>query len=61
MSEHLTQKAFFEWAALQRIPGIELLHATPNGGGRSKAEAGRLKAEGVRAGQPDVSWLGAKA
>lgn len=56
MSEHAHQVAFFEWAALQRFPGIELLHATPNGGGRSKAEAGRLKAEGVKAGQPDVSW-----
>lgn len=29
-------------------------HAIPNGGARGKAEAGRLKAEGVRAGVPDV-------
>jgi hypothetical protein len=32
MSEHDTQAAFFAWAARQRIPGIELLHAVPNGG-----------------------------
>lgn len=29
-------------------------YAIPNGGGRSKREAGRLKAEGVRAGVADV-------
>lgn len=29
-------------------------HAIPNGGGRSKAEGGRLKAEGVTAGVSDV-------
>ena len=54
--EHETQVAFFEWASWQRFPGIELLHATPNGGLRSKATAGKLKAEGVKAGHPDVSW-----
>lgn len=32
----------------------ELLIHCPNGGGRSKAEAGRLKAMGVKAGVPDV-------
>lgn len=56
MSEHTTQVAFFEWASYKRFPGIELLHATPNGGLRSKATAGKLKAEGVKAGHPDVSW-----
>lgn len=54
--EHDEQAAFFQWATYQRFPGIELLHSTPNGGGRNKADAGRLKAEGVKAGQPDVSW-----
>jgi hypothetical protein len=29
-------------------------HAIPNGGGRSRAEAGRLKAEGVTRGVPDI-------
>jgi hypothetical protein len=32
--------------------------ATPNGGGRSKAEAGMLKATGVKAGIPDLFILG---
>lgn len=70
MSEHAHQAAFFEWASLQRFPGIELLHAVPNGGDRPKVtrtgkggkevtfspEANRLKAEGVKAGVPDVLW-----
>ena len=55
-SEHLIQKAFFDWASYQRIPGIELLHATPNGGARHRAVAAKLKAEGVKPGVPDVSW-----
>ena len=56
MSEHATQEAFFRWASLQRFDGIELLHAVPNGGFRAKATAGALKAEGVKAGVPDVLW-----
>lgn len=56
MSEHQHQAAFFKWANLQRFPGIELLHATPNGGERNVIVAQRLKAEGVKPGQPDVSW-----
>jgi len=56
MSEHDTQSAFFEWANYQRFPGIELLHATPNGGARHPAVAAKLKKEGVKAGVPDVSW-----
>jgi hypothetical protein len=56
MSEHTTQKAFFEWVQYQRFPGVELLHATPNGGERHPAVAAKLKAEGVRPGVPDVSW-----
>lgn len=31
-----------------------LAHAIPNGGERSKAVAGRMKAEGARAGVPDI-------
>lgn len=33
---------------------LQLIHAIPNGGGRSKAEAGRLKAEGVKSGVSDL-------
>lgn len=58
MSEHDIQSAFFAWADLQRtrIPNIEMMFAVPNGGMRHKATAGRLKAEGVKSGVPDVLW-----
>lgn len=41
-----------------RLPKPWLVWATPNGGGRSKAEAGALKAAGVLAGVPDLFVLG---
>jgi hypothetical protein len=55
-SEHQEQKALIQWCALQhkRLPGIERLYAIPNGGSRSKATAGKLKAEGVRKGVFDL-------
>jgi hypothetical protein len=37
-----------------RHPELYLLHAIPNGGGRSKATAGRMKAQGVLGGMPDL-------
>lgn len=56
MSEHHEQAAFFAWAELQKFDGIELMHAVPNGGARHPAVAGKLKAEGVKPGVPDVLW-----
>lgn len=55
-SEHDEQAALFQWAALHEgtEPRLRLLFAIPNGGHRSKATAGKLKAEGVKAGVPDV-------
>lgn len=54
--EHEEQKALFKWASYQtsRLPELSLLFAIPNGGKRSKAVAGKLKAEGVKAGVPDI-------
>jgi hypothetical protein len=54
--EHQHQVALFRWASLmaREYPELRLMYAIPNGGGRSKAEAGRLKAEGVKPGMPDV-------
>jgi len=54
--EHFEQKALFDWAAYQsgKIPELALMYAIPNGGKRSKAVAGKLKAEGVKAGVPDI-------
>ena len=55
--EHQIQCAFIEWCRYneKRFPALKLGFAVPNGGGRSKAQAGRLKAEGVRPGVPD--WM----
>lgn len=36
------------------VPALRWLAAIPNGGQRDKATAGRLKAEGVKAGVPDI-------
>lgn len=37
-----------------RCPELKLLHHIPNGGRRDKKEAARLKAQGVKAGVPDL-------
>jgi hypothetical protein len=42
------------------LPKPWLVWHTPNGGGRSKAEAGILKAMGVLAGMPDLFVMGPK-
>jgi VRR-NUC domain len=54
--EHFEQVALFNWAYYQsrRMPELGLLYAIPNGGKRTKAVAGKLKAEGVKAGVPDI-------
>lgn len=55
-TESVEQQALFRWAAYQygAHPELALLYHVPNGGGRSRAEAGRFKAEGVKAGVPDL-------
>lgn len=59
-SEHDLQKAFFGWlSTLYTDPrfdpvDIYLVHAIPNGGGRSTRQGSMLKAEGVKGGVPDV-------
>jgi hypothetical protein len=57
MSEHSEQCALFDWAAWQANLGHEPLRwifAIPNGGHRHKGVAAKLKAEGVKAGVPDI-------
>lgn len=56
MSEHNHQVALIEWANLNlgRYPELKWLFAIPNGGLRNKAQAGKLKAEGVKAGVADL-------
>jgi hypothetical protein len=54
--EHAEQVALFDWAdAMQgEHPELAMLFAIPNGGARHPAVAAQLKAEGVKAGVPDI-------
>jgi len=49
--EHEIQKAICEYLDKRKV----CYWAVPNGGKRSKAEASRLKAEGVKSGVPDLT------
>ena len=55
-SEHDEQAALFAWAAANEgaHPELALMFAVPNGGQRHPAVAAQLKAEGVKAGVPDI-------
>lgn len=55
-SEHVEQSFLVQRLALiePQYPELELLYAVPNGGLRSKAQAGKLRAEGVKASVPDL-------
>lgn len=50
------QLAIFDWARwmINQRPQLKWLMHIPNGGKRNKAEAGRLKAQGVKAGVSDI-------
>lgn len=58
MTEHAEQVRLFRiagiWASQGIHPELELLHAIPMGGKRHIAVAKKLKAEGAKAGVPDV-------
>ena len=58
-SEHDEQVRLFQWAELAagRYPELREMFAVPNGGHRHKATAGKLRAEGVKAGVEDVMLL----
>lgn len=55
LTEHALQASVFQWAEILhgQYPELRMLYAVPNGGHRSKAVAGKLKAEGVRPGVLD--------
>ena len=55
--EHNIQCACVRWFNFQWPEYRGLLFAVPNGGARSKATAGKLKAEGVVAGVADLILL----
>lgn len=53
-TEHQEQAAYFQWLQLQHSAAYDLAAAVPNGAYKSKAAAGRFKAEGLKAGYPDI-------
>lgn len=56
-TESADQQSLVEWFDIA-FPSLRgRLAAVPNGGVRPKATAGRMKAEGVRAGYPDLQLL----
>lgn len=54
--EHNEQATLFQMISYQvnKYPELELMFAIPNGGARHIAVARKLKAEGVKAGVPDI-------
>lgn len=59
-TEHAHQRAFFQWLNFMQHTGqhpmARMAFAIPNGGKRDAITAGRLKAEGVKPGVPDVCY-----
>lgn len=55
-TEAQEQSQLFQWAEASAplFPELALLHHIPNGGFRSKKTAALLKAQGVKAGVPDL-------
>lgn len=55
-TEDAEQIMLFRWAEWQsgKYPALHMMHHIPNGGKRGKAEAGRFRAMGVKAGVPDI-------
>lgn len=55
-SESIEQISLMHWAVFMknRYPELELLYHVPNGGKRDRTTAAKLKAEGVKAGVPDL-------
>ena len=55
-SESVEQQRLFLWARMQsgKYPCLTLMYHIPNEGKRSRATGGRLRAEGLKAGVPDI-------
>lgn len=55
-SEHSQQTALFAWAAdsVEQYPQLKWLFAVPNGFYGDSGQKGKMKAEGLRKGVPDV-------
>lgn len=57
VAEHAIQKAIAKYLLHLELQGKLLYFAIPNGGARHIAVAAKMKAEGVRAGVPDLMVL----
>lgn len=57
ISEDTLQRAIIDQWRYRGVPG-SILAAIPNGGARSKATAGKLRAAGVLPGMPDLFAVG---
>ena len=55
-TEDVEQICLFRWADAQqcKYPELSLMYHVPNGGKRSKSEAARFRAMGVKSGVPDI-------
>lgn len=56
-TEHEEQVTLMSWASrvIARLPELALLFAIPNAGaGAQRGQAGKMKAEGVKSGVPDL-------
>lgn len=55
-TESIEQQQLFAWAEwlIPRRPELALMYHIPNEGKRSKATGGRMKAEGLKDGVPDI-------
>ena len=55
-TESAEQQWLFKWAAYESgaHPELELMYHIPNEGQRSRATGGRLRAEGLKKGVPDI-------
>lgn len=55
-TESMEQQWLFQWARMSegRYPELALMYHVPNEGKRSRATGGRLRAEGLRSGVPDI-------
>lgn len=53
-TEHEEQVALFQWAEGSGIEALELFFHIPNGGHRHPAVGAKLKAQGTKAGVPDL-------
>lgn len=55
-TESAEQQTLFRWAAIQsgKYPELALMFHIPNEGKRSRATGGKMKAEGLKSGVPDI-------